>query len=195
MKTNKPFVIGLGSIARCGKDSCFNILSKYLNAKRFSFADELKEALNPLCMKYHGISAFTQNDSAKNVLRPLMVEFGCSVRACNRRAWIDKVKIKMEAELRNGYDYFVITDLRFDEFEDDEYSFVKKELNGLVVNVDRIMPNGKLLEPSNMVESRNYYKIKDKSDVSLLASDLDELEEQIIGKILPILKEKHHEHV
>lgn len=186
----KPKVIAFGCIARVGKDSCAAILEKYLQCSTFSFAQELKKALDPLCKEFHGISAFTQNDEEKKIIRPLMVEFGNSVRKVNHRTWIEKVKHKMDMQdcLRVYKEAYILTDLRFHEFENDEFGFVKNELKGLVINVDRLLPNGELMAPANKSEERNYHKIKSEADICLVASNLEDLEAQLVEKVIPLVR-------
>lgn len=186
----KHTVIGLGCTYRAGKDSVFNILQKYLPVYRVALADSLKEAIDPLCREYFNISSLTDDDNEKALIRPLLVAFGCGVRSTNPTAWIDKARIKIGTGLALGK-IVVITDIRFDEFSGDEADFTQSTLNGLLVNIDRVViKDGRsvILGPANEVEAKNYPKIKARADVNICASNLEELEQEVVAKILPYFK-------
>ena len=71
-------VIGISGLARSGKDTLFQFLSGKLkedniSSKRLAFADELKEECDDFLKKNIGISAFTEKNSEKEIIRPFLV--------------------------------------------------------------------------------------------------------------------------
>ena len=91
-------LIGICGLARCGKDSLFNLSKPFFDSagkkyKRYAFADSLKQEADELLSKYVGISAFTEDTSQKQIIRPFLVTYGTHVRRkLNKNCWVDKIK-------------------------------------------------------------------------------------------------------
>ena len=84
MNFNKN-IIAIGGNARSGKDTLGRnlvyILKEYgIKAKTYSFADQLKQETDEFLKKTLGISAFTENDDEKNIIRPFLVFWGTEIR-------------------------------------------------------------------------------------------------------------------
>lgn len=130
-------LIGISGFARSGKDTfhaCCKELLTYSGqeSKNYSFASALKQELDPLLLKYTGISAFTTNDSEKSIIRPLLVTYGTDIRRrLNRNCWIDKIKDQIKLDLQNNLKVF-ITDVRFLN----EVEWLKSN-GGVLVNMSR----------------------------------------------------------
>lgn len=188
---NKYKVLGVAGVARSGKDSAFRILSKHLGVRRIAFADALKEAVKPLCEEYLSISPFTEEPNEKNIIRPILVSVGNAARAINHRVWIDKIVPEVHKAQAEGI-LPVITDVRFSEETNDECGFVQHELGGFLVHIDRILAQGEdeviLQSPANESEAKNYPTIKARANVCVMASNLEELEQEIIEKVIPHFK-------
>ena len=76
-----PLIFGIGGVARCGKDTLGKHLINKLNKSGFpalniSFATELKKDLDPFLKDKLNISAFTENNSEKDIIRPMLVCWG-----------------------------------------------------------------------------------------------------------------------
>lgn len=112
-------IIGISGLARSGKDSFFELSKTFLKNRgvkyrRMSFADELKEECEELLSKYTGISAFTEKDSEKEIIRPLLVTYGTHIRRrLNKNCWIEKIEPKVIECFANEEVVF-ITDVRFE---------------------------------------------------------------------------------
>ena len=111
-------VIGISGLARSGKDS-FYLMSKELlprlghsqKIRRLAFADELKNECDEFLSKNTGISAFTEINSEKEIIRPFLVTYGTHIRRkLNKRCWIDKVESKLGSK---NEDIVFITDVRY----------------------------------------------------------------------------------
>lgn len=139
MKQTK--VIGLSGCARAGKDTFAAILIKQLElkgkcVKRVALASPLKMFCDDFCRKNLGISAFTQNDAEKLLIRPMLVWFGDAKRKqTNGRFWIDQADKAINDSMAEDYDYAVVTDVRYDHYERDEADWINRERNGLLIHI------------------------------------------------------------
>ncbi|NDB30745.1 hypothetical protein EB151_14500 [archaeon] len=130
-------LIGISGFARSGKDTFYRSCSSLLSSrgesvKRYSFADALKQELDSVLIKYTGISAFTEKDEEKNIIRPLLVTYGTEVRRkLNPNCWIDKINLGVDFHLQSG-DYVFITDVRFLN----EAEWIKSK-GGKLINIKR----------------------------------------------------------
>jgi hypothetical protein len=133
-------VIGIGGVARAGKDTFASILTNQLKAAgktvdRFAFADALKEDCEAFCVEKLGVTAFTQIPEEKILIRPLLVWYGDAKRKqTNGRYWVDIIDKQVKASTA---DFCIVTDVRYDFYERDEINWVKQECHGLVVHVSR----------------------------------------------------------
>jgi hypothetical protein len=175
-------VIALTGNATCGKDSTFNVLKRCLKVQRVAFADELKKAVDPVCLDLLKISSFTNDPAQKQIIRNILVCVGNTARSLNENIWVDKVRPLINTIITNET-IPVITDCRFMN----ECDFLQKEMGGVLVFVDRILPDGTLLQPANASEAENYPKLKARADICITASNLQELEEQVMGKVVNVL--------
>ena len=99
---------------------------------RFGFADALKSECDELLSKYTDISAFTENKTEIELIRPLLVTWGTEIRRkLDENCWLKKIQDDVESKLFDGYHVF-ITDVRFKN----EAEWVKHN-GGLLVNVAR----------------------------------------------------------
>ena len=107
-------IIGVGGYARAGKDLFVKIATKILSengyaARRIAFADALKMDLDDWLIAKYGISAWTDKDSEKNVIRPLLVAHGCQKRLQTEgKYWVEKA----EAQLHQLAEHFVFEDTK-----------------------------------------------------------------------------------
>lgn len=176
MISNKPLIIGIAGVARCGKDTFASILTNQLKATgksvdKFAFADALKQDCDSFCKEKLGVSAFTQVPEEKLLVRPLLVWYGDAKRKqSNGRYWVDIIDKQVK---KSTADVCLVTDVRYDFYERDEISWVKEECHGLVVHVSRwripITPNGirgnrTFVPPANDHEKENDPKVKAKAD-------------------------------
>lgn len=137
-------VIGISGLARSGKDSFFLMSKDILSSigynqkiKRFAFADELKSECDEFLVKNTGISAFTEVNSEKEIIRPFLVTYGTHIRRkLDKRCWINKVEKKLSEKTRG---VAFITDVRYEN----EIEWVHS-LGGHTVHIQRtgtIAPN------------------------------------------------------
>ena len=144
--------------------------------------------IEPFLKQNFGISAFTTVPKEKEIIRPILVGLGGTARAQSHRFWIERVKPKVNELLASGQKV-CITDVRFQQFDGDECDFVQKELGGVMINLDRLDGfTGKLYEPANYEEQKNYPILKKRCDVCLCASNIIELEEVLKQSVIPLIQ-------
>lgn len=174
---NKKLYIGIGGTARAGKDTFCAIAKKQLEAKglkvkKFALADELKNDLKNFIREKLDMDVYTQITSEKDIIRPILVGYGDSMRKKTQGTyWTDKVSNSIA---KDDSDVIIVTDIRYDEYEKDELYWMKDVLGGVVVHVSkysiRFNPyfmDGKEKQwviPANDHEARNDPKIKKKAD-------------------------------
>lgn len=126
-------IIGITGVARVGKDTLFTSikeLNENMNFTRLAFADELKKECDEFLMKNIGISAFTENEEEKLIIRPFLVTYGTHVRRkLDKACWIKRIKESMSG---SGNKYFVITDVRFPN----EAEWIKNQ-GGKIIHLSR----------------------------------------------------------
>lgn len=172
----KKIFIGIGGAARSGKDTFCSIAKKQLEqrglkVKKMALADELKHDLRDFIYSKMGMDVYTQITAEKDIIRPLLVGYGDSMRKrTGGRYWIEKVNERIS---QDDADVIIVTDIRFDEFEKDELHWIKEELGGTVVHVSKYniahtfddIPQKHFTPPANDHEARNDPKIKEKADI------------------------------
>jgi hypothetical protein len=168
MQTSNKKVVGIGGCARSGKDTFASILAYKLqragkSVKRIALADPLKADVDNFLMKNLGISAFTTIPEEKLIIRPMLVWYGDAQRKrTDGRYWIDLAKKTID---ETNYDYYIITDIRYDVYEKDELYFLKNEVNGVLCHISKytwdIQWGHKVfVQPANEHEQENDPKIE-----------------------------------
>lgn len=175
--------IGLSGVAGAGKDLFFSMISEKISCQRLSLADELKLEVKDWCIDNYGIDPTSCSRKDKNILRPLLVFHGKQKRdATDGRYWIERLRAKinsLEDKVNNSpFEdmYCVITDIRYDEYDNDEVSWLKNELKGDLVHITQYTEKPDSNEgciyrvpraPANEEEERNDPKIKSQSDFNI----------------------------
>ena len=176
----KNQVIGVSGVAGCGKDLFSSSVEQELTSKGFkvnkiSLAAALKSEVCRWCVENYGIDSIDCAREDKEKIRDFLVFHGTTKRhASEGRYWIEKLS---DSILNSNTDSFkIITDIRYDDYENDEVSWLKDELGGVLVHVSQYTNypdsnEGALLrkfrEPVNSEEARNDPKLKEKSDFQI----------------------------
>jgi hypothetical protein len=180
MQISNKKIIGLSGVARSGKDTFATILEKKIQdagktIKKISLAEPLKEQCNSFLTTYLNISAFTQITEEKNIIRPFLVCYGDAQRKrTNGRYWIELAEKTIK---ETNFDYYIITDVRYDHYDRDELYWIKREMKGVLVHISRYeqqvakisklsVPVGikKIIPPANDHEMINDPKIQKNAD-------------------------------
>jgi hypothetical protein len=164
-------MIGISGVARCGKDTFYSILKKYLEEKgikseRLALADSLKKELNLFTKEKFKIDLFKCNDQEKELVRPLMVSYGkCRRVQSEGKYWTSELEPKIKELIKNKI-IPIITDVRYIEYKDDEYSWLKSH-NGILIHLSRRLDDGSLVPPANIEEKANDNKLKAGADFTI----------------------------
>jgi hypothetical protein len=170
-------IIGIAGNARSGKDTLGKNFVKILadqgiKAKRYSFAHELKKSVDDFLIREIGISAFTEDEQEKKIIRPFLVFWGTDMmRKINNNIWVEKIESSLYDNHVN-----IITDLRFDN----ELQWIKDN-KGLSVLIRR---DG--VDPANEYEKVNNDKMEKLVDSNFHMGNFDDdkLVELIANEVL-----------
>lgn len=164
-------MIGITGVARSGKDTFYSILKRYLKEKnlesqRIALADELKKELGDFVDKKFKIDLNKCDGSDKELIRPLMVAYGkCRRVQTQGKYWTSLVDSKVK-ELKKNNIIPIITDIRYIEYKEDEYAWLKSH-NGILIHLSRKLDDGSLVQPANIEEKSNDNKLKAVADLSI----------------------------
>lgn len=145
-----PLIFGIAGVARCGKDTLGKHLLNKLDKNKLpclniSFASALKSDLDKFLLDKFKISAFTENNSEKDLIRPLLVTYGTEVcRKIDQDYWIKKIDKKVKSSIDNKI-IVVITDVRYEN----EANWIKQN-GGFIIHLSRIGQ-----KPANFQEKVN----------------------------------------
>lgn len=126
MQENKNIkIIGIGGLARAGKDTfvaiAINILKRNgYSPFRIAFADKLKSEMETMLLANNfKATVYTDDSAAKKLIRPLMVWWGCQRRYDSEDGlyWIkqaeEKIKYYQHSNLKPDKLIFLVSDVRF----------------------------------------------------------------------------------
>ena len=126
--------LGISGFAGSGKDTLYTLLSERINCKRVALADQLRREMNPFIIDKFGIDLFNCSREEKDLVRPLLVEYGRIKRQQTEgRYFIDKIN----PYVKNLNTTVIVTDIRYSQYEKDEVHWIKNELNGILVHVSK----------------------------------------------------------
>jgi len=167
-------IIGIGGYARSGKDTFATLLKEELEktgktVSIYHLGYELKFILDDFVKTNFGFSAFTKLTHEKAEIRNLFVTVADILRKRTKGTYFVK---KLEAKLLDeNSEYILIPDVRFAEYPEDEFFWIKKQ-DGKYVHVGAYTtgPSGEVspLEAPNNTELSNYAKFSDQADASIL---------------------------
>lgn len=172
--------VGIGGVARAGKDTLFSILKQYFlsklgqNVERVALADNLKRELDPIFIQHFGISAFTQDTGEKALVREIIVPWARLKRTQSQgKYWTSLVKPHVETLISNNI-VPVITDIRYDLYEEDETNWVLNQ-GGFLIHIQRQLKDGSLVLPANKDEEENDPKVRAKAHLKLTIPTFEDL--------------------
>lgn len=142
-------VIGIGGYARSGKDTFVTIAKQILKRNgyfvvRLAFATKLKEEVQNMLRDNGFLTSVYEGAAAKEVIRPLLVWWGCQRRAETYRGmyWVNKVNTQIMEIAKNLLErpeseaekiVFLISDVRFEN----EAEWIQKTWKGHVIHLRR----------------------------------------------------------
>lgn len=167
-------IIGISGVARAGKNSFAKFAAEFFESKglscdEFAFATELKADLEDFILEKTGISVWTEDSEEKEIIRPLMVEYGKIQREMTAGMyWVEKLLPHMEVISSNIQ---FVTDVRY---PNDEVAAIH-DRGGKVIHVTRYnLGDAHYKEeyaPANVQEAKNDPLVKEKADLRFAWDD------------------------
>ena len=164
------YYIGIGGVARAGKDSFANSLLNLLRLDgyrtiRSSLAEPLKHDCKEFISTKLGLDVWTDNTQEKAIFREMLVWYGKVKRQqTDGKYWTDLLTKKIEIE---SPDICIVPDIRYLQYPEDEVYWLKDKMKGCLIHVQRKDVNGDIVPPANMDESINDFLIRDHADYQL----------------------------
>jgi hypothetical protein len=164
--------IGIAGVARSGKDSLAleieNLIRSYKGKTiyRTSLAQPLKEDCKDFIKQYLGLNVFTDNNEEKATFREFLVWYGKVKRQQTEgKYWTDLLDKRVQ---KFQPDVCIIPDVRYQQYDQDEVSWLKAKENNILIHLQRIAINGEIVPPANMDESINDSIIQNSADYKIL---------------------------
>lgn len=178
----KKTIVGIAGLARSGKDLFTTVAQRILEdrglkTERFALAKELKMDLRPLLLERTQIDTFTERSDEKVIIRPLLVAYGAIMRTQSHgKYWTRKIEQKIE---ESDIDVAFITDIRYDEYPEDERYWLQDHMNGKLIHISKYTVDDSsgdriYIAPPNADEARNNPLLKQKADVVIEWGDISE---------------------
>lgn len=158
------FIIGIGGVARSGKDTLARVFAKILQQRGYnvvidSFAKPLRDDSDDFLYENFGISAFTTDNKEKEIIRPFLVGFAECHRKQTKGGFFWRKMAERIEPLASGT-IILIPDLRFAEYQEDEIDFVNR--NGWSFHLSLFNERGGKTGPANRTEAVNDTLLKKK---------------------------------
>lgn len=181
---NNIKLIGIGAIARVGKDTFANCLIELFKndgffVKKYSLANELKKDVEKFLFDKCSIDVWTQDTQEKAKFRDLLVSYGKIQRARTHGTYWTNILQKQILEDAKNIDrnmqlIAIVPDIRYAEYVSDEHFWIKSQ-NGILIYLDRV-ENGELVQPANLEEKNNSPIIKNHSDFTVVWETINNVE-------------------
>jgi hypothetical protein len=162
MSDPSRFLIGISGNRQTGKSTLANLLCALdQRGQQFSFASRLKEDLSALLMDNFQIDSFTEVPEEKELIRPILIAYGCAWRNLDPDHWVNVVLGRVKLLERSSADFIpIITDVRFvNEVKILRDSYKEKFLH---IDVSRIGA-----PPPTSEEIKHFGAVKEAADYQL----------------------------
>lgn len=186
---NKPLIIGIGSIARVGKDLMADLLMKKFasegyNVKKYALAYELKKDCEEFLKEKLGLDVWSNDTEVKSKFREFLVWYGKVKRQETQGTyWTGLLQERImrdhkEYEMLGKKFTAIVTDIRYcdPKYPKDEVYWLKRTMNGVLINLDRKLPNGAFVTPANKDEEENSARVRCASTVEWIWETSDSIE-------------------
>jgi len=164
--------IGIAGVSRSGKDSLAieieNVIRSYKGKTIYktSLAQPLKEDCKNFIKEYLGLDVFTDKTEEKAIFREFLVWYGKVKRQQTEgKYWTNLLDDRVS---KFQPDICIVPDIRYQQYEQDEVSWLKSKPNNALIHLQRIAINGEIVPPANMDESINDSIIQNSADYKIL---------------------------
>ena len=180
--------IGIAGVSRSGKDSLAleleNTIRSYTGKTiyRTSLAQPLKEDCKDFIQEYIGLDVFTDKTEEKSTFREFLVWYGKVKRQQTEgKYWTDLLDKRVQ---QFQPDICIVPDIRYQQYEQDEVSWLKSKPNSVLIHLQRVAINGEIVQPANMDETINDSIIQNSSDYKIIwPTFTDENKEECMREI------------
>jgi hypothetical protein len=171
MNYKRKITLGIGGVARVGKDSLCKIFLKIfeylgLSPIRMALADDLKREIRQSLIDKYGIDVLNCTAEQKEIIRPDLVAYGKQRREESEgKYWTSIVEAKV-GEMTE--DIIIVPDIRYNQYPEDEAVWAKD--TGILVHLERYEEkNGEKVytAPANSEEKENDPLVKRAADFRL----------------------------
>jgi hypothetical protein len=207
--------VGISGMAGSGKDLFFTLCKEYLKKSKIystkvSLADKIKAEVEGVIKDVYGFSLKNCTRDQKNLIRPHLVFHGSVKRKQTQgRHWIEQAEETISKLYKNSLTqgitspFVFITDIRYNEYKRDEAQWIKQELEGTLVHVEKFtpspetnkqeVPTGRFLKewatPPNLSEEKNDPRIQKMAHKLIKWQDYEGLPLPKVKKLLlPVVK-------
>jgi len=163
--------IGIAGVARSGKDSLAleieNLIRSYKGKTIYktSLAKPLKEDCKDFIKQYLGLDVFTDKNEEKAIFREFLVWYGKVKRQQTEgKYWTNLLDERVQTFQP---DICIVPDIRYQQYEQDEVSWLKSKSQNVLIHLQRIAINGEIVPPANMDESINDSIIQNSADYKI----------------------------
>jgi len=169
-------IIGITGIAGSGKDTFFTLLSRKIPFVRYALADELKYSLRWKIFEKYGIDVISSSRAEKTIVRDELVSFAKQKRTESSGTYWTRLA---ENKILNSENKFIcITDIRHNEYPEDEVYWLKNVLGGTLIDISRIdSVTGKEIDFPNEEERIQYPKVKSCADYFIQWPTVNDIKE------------------
>ena len=197
--------VAFTGFARSGKDSfCLEFQRQVedfcpnFTVSIMSFADRIRQEVGEFVQEQFGISAWTEKDSEKEIIRHFLRGYGMSKRTKDNLYFVKKLQERIDNldSLYSSLDVVVISDLRFAQFDQDELSWFHSKRKNLHIHICRYKKdsdgNLQKVKAPNEDEAANEDKLEKGADLVInlpWEDDLDEFNNVVREKSSQILRE------
>jgi hypothetical protein len=156
-------VIGISGNRGSGKDTfCRLLQERSPRFKRYAFADALKEDLRPFLSAYFDINVNNCTAAQKEIIRPILIAYGCAQRAVQADYWAMRVYWQIAAQFDNRAikDFIpipIVTDVRFMN----EVEMLRNNFGKNFIHVDIVREDGPPPTDEEEKHFRGVHKLAD----------------------------------
>ena len=165
-----PIYIGIAGVARSGKDTFADLLQEeiqnYVSDSCTIFRSALAKPLKDDCAEFLkeklGLDVYSSETEVKSTFRELLVWYGKVQREkSNGKHWTKNFEVRaVNAEA----DVCIVTDVRYQQYEQDELHWLKTRNKGVLIYIQRTDANGKMVPAANMDEKINDSILRESAD-------------------------------
>jgi hypothetical protein len=192
--------IGIAGVSRSGKDSLAleieNVIRSYKGKTIYktSLAHPLKEDCKDFIKQYLNLNVFTDKTEEKAIFREFLVWYGKVKRQQTEgKYWTNLLDERVD---KFQPDICIVPDIRYQQYEQDEVSWLKSKPDNVLIHLQRITINGEIVPPANMDESINDSIIQNSADYKIVwPTFLEESKDECMREIAQqafntVIKEK-----